>query len=306
MTAIPDFTMRQLAYLVAVADEGTISGAAQRLHVSASAVSDALTSLEKVLGGKLTIRRRAHGVRLTAMGQQIVADGRHLIAQANEISNIAQSRRGELSGPITVGCYPTLAPTILPRILHDFGSAHPEVELHIFEGTHDVLARPLATGEIDVAFMYDTLVPGTPHRARLFEARAHVIIAEDDPYVDYPAISLEQLVERDLILLDAPPSSTHTLSLFTDRGLRPRIRHRTSSYEVVRTLVGRGLGYGILVQRPENPFSYEGRRLITKEIVPEVAPNGIDAIWPTSVPPTQRTLALIEFATSLDWQGSIS
>ncbi|UUT36529.1 LysR substrate-binding domain-containing protein [Microbacterium elymi] len=71
-------------------------------------------------------------------------------------------------GPITIGCYPTLAPTVLPPLLHDFGEAHPRVQLHIFEATQDQMEGRIESGEVDVAFVYDTLVPGMPRREQLF------------------------------------------------------------------------------------------------------------------------------------------
>ena len=299
----PDFTLRQLSYLVSAADEGTIAAASARLHVSPSAISDAITELERALGEKLCIRRRAHGLTLTGAGTQVVARGRPLLADARELALSLRATGDELVGPITIGCYPTLAPTILPPLLHDFGDAHPRVDLQIFEATHDALEGRMASGDVDVAFVYDTLIPGNPRRERLFALPAHVLLGAGDPLADAPAVRLEDLVERDLILLDAPPSSQHTLSLFAARGLTPRIRHRTTSYEAVRTLVGRGLGYGILVQRPVNPASYEGYPVVLKEIEPPVGPVGIEVIWPAATPPTPRTRALIDFARSIRWPG---
>ena len=83
--------------------------------------------------------------------------------------------------------------------------------------------------------------------------------------------------------------------------LAPHVRHRVQSYEAVRALVGRGLGYGILVQRPANPASYEGYPVAMKEIAPAVAPVGVDVIWPAAPAPTERTRALIDYARSLPW-----
>ena len=297
----PPFTLRQLAYLVAAADAGSIAGAAARLHVSPSAMSDAISDLERALDTSLCVRRRAHGLTLTTAGSRVVERARALLHEARELAASLQGEDGELVGPITIACYPTLTPTILPPLLHDFGSAHPRVDLQILETTHDGLAGRLESGDVDVAFVYDTLIPGAPRREKLFELPAHVLVSGTDPLVAAERVTLEDLVDRDLILLDAPPSSEHTLSLFAARGLRPRIRHRTSSYEAVRTLVGRGLGYGILVQRPANPASYEGYPVVMKEIEPAVPPVGIDVIWSAAIPPTPRVRALIDFARSIRW-----
>lgn len=300
---LPTFTLRQLAYLAAAADDGTIAGAAAELRVSPSAMSDAITELESALGERLCIRRRAHGLTLTPSGKQLLVHARRILAEAEELGRVVGGA-GRLSGPIVVGCYPTLAPTILPPLLQDFGELHPEIELSIREATQDQLTDDLASGRIDVAVVYDMLVPAHTHRARLYELRAHALFSADHPLASAPEVYLEQLVEEDLVLLDAPPSSEHTLSLFAAHGLRPRVRHRTTSYEVVRTLVARGLGYGILVTRVANPNSNEGRPLVAKSIAPEVPPVGIDMIWAPERPLSARTQALIEFAQGVPWPAT--
>lgn len=301
MHSIPGFTLRQLAYFVAAAEAGTIVGAAERLHVSPSAMSDAITELEKQLGARLCVRRRAHGLTITTAGAQVIASARPLLAAANELTQALRAQPGELVGPITIGCYPTLAPTILPPLLHDFGSQHPRIELQIVEATHDQLEGRIESGEVDVAFVYDLLIPGNPRRERIFELPAHVLVAAADPLAERASVRLEEVVDRDLILLDAPPSKEHTLSLFEARGLTPHVRHRAASYEAVRTLVGRGLGYAVLVQRPANPASYEGYPLVMLEIEPAVEPVGIDVIWSATAEPPERVRALIAFARSISW-----
>lgn len=297
----PDFTLRQLAYFAAAARLGTIAGAAAELHVSPSALSDAITELERALGAQLCVRRRAQGLTVTSAGAEVLARARELLAGADDLVHALRGGPGELAGPITIGCYPTLAPVVLPPLLADFGTAHPRVQLDLLEATQDVLAERLEQGTIDLAFVYDTFIPGNAERTRLFELRAHVVLAADDPLAERATLDLAELVDRDLILLDAPPSSTHTLSLFSARGLSPRIRHRTSSYEAVRTLVARGLGYGILVQRPRNDRSYEGYPLATREISPAVPPVGIDVVRPATGPVPDRVRALIDFAHRIPW-----
>ncbi|WP_209371025.1 LysR family transcriptional regulator [Brevibacterium renqingii] len=297
----PNFTLRQLSYLLTAAKMGTISAAAAELHVSSSAISDSITALEHQMDAQLCIRRKAQGLVLTAAGRQLAARATSLISEANELERELRTRDGELAGPITIGCYPTLAPMILPVLLDEFGQQHPKVSLEIVETTQDRLTGTLESGEIDVAFVYETLIPGTPNHARLFAQPAHVILAADDPFAARETVRLEDLVERDMILLDSPPSSQHTLGMFHERDLVPRIRHRTTSYEVVRTLVGRGLGYGILVQRLTNTASYEGYPLVVKEIEPAVEPVGVDMIWPSDHAAPMRSQALVQFARNHQW-----
>ncbi|AZL08951.1 LysR family transcriptional regulator [Brevibacterium aurantiacum] len=299
---VPNFSLRQLSYLITAARLGTISAAAAELHVSSSAISDSITALEHQMGSQLCIRKKAQGLVLTAAGKQVAAQARNLINEANELERDLKTTDDELAGPITIGCYPTLAPMILPVLLAEFGEQHPRVSLEIVETTQDKLAGKLESGEIDVAFVYETLIPGTPNHAQLFAQPAHVILAADDPFASRDTVRLEDLVDRDMILLDSPPSSQHTLSMFHGRGLRPTIRHRTTSYEVVRTLVGRGLGYGVLVQRLNNTSSYEGYSLVVKEIEPAVEPVGVEVIWPSQTAIAMRVQALIEFALARQWK----
>jgi DNA-binding transcriptional LysR family regulator len=297
----PDFSLRQLSYLLTAARLGTISAASAELHVSSSAISDSITALEHHLEVQLCIRRKSQGLSLTTAGKQLATRASSLIAAANELELELRSREGELAGPITIGCYPTLAPMILPVLLDEFGQQHPRVSLDIVETTQDRLTGTLESGEIDVAFVYETMIPGNPNRVELFAQPAHVIVAADDPLASRQTVRLEELVDRDMILLDSPPSSEHTLGMFHDRGLEPTVRHRTTSYEVVRTLIGRGLGYGVLVQRLANSASYEGYPVVVKEIEPAVEPVAVEVIWPSGRSTPRRTRALVEFAENHEW-----
>lgn len=298
--ALPPFTLRQLAYFVTAADEGTITNAAELLRVSPSAMSDAITELETALRERLCIRRRAHGLTLTPAGKKLIVHARRVLAESEELQR-SIGGSGQLSGPIVIGCYPTLAPTILPPLLQEFAALHPHIELSIRESSQDRLANDLRSGHIDVAIVYDMLMPAETARSHLYGLQAHVLLPADHRLASHQAVQLDDLVDEELVLLDAQPSSEHTLSLFAARGLKPRVRHRTASYEVVRTLVARGIGYGVLVTRVANTASYEGYPLVTKPITPAVDPVSVDIIWSPERPVPARTRALIEFAQQLEW-----
>src|SRR3954453_5152146 len=85
------FTLRQLEYFVTVADQGTMAGAAQHHHISQSAVSLAITELERALGVQLLVRRRARGVELTGAGREVLPEVRRLLAHAAEVQATARS-----------------------------------------------------------------------------------------------------------------------------------------------------------------------------------------------------------------------
>lgn len=288
-----EFSLRQLAHFVAVAEEGTISAASGRLFMSESAISGSVTELERALGADLCVRRRAQGVSLTPMGKLVLDRARHLLADAAELTYMVRGNGTELVGPLVVGCYVTLAPTVLPRLLAEFGQLHPRVTVDFVEGPQDRLQEALVAGEIDVAVLYDMGQLEALDRIVLYEARGYALFGESHPLACQPTVTLEQLASEPLVLFDQPPSTAYAMSLFQARGLVPNVRHRTHAYELTRSIVARGIGYAILVQRPPNKESYEGLPILEKEIEPPLPTCPVILAWPRDrrVSPRVRALA---------------
>ncbi|MEI4271132.1 LysR family transcriptional regulator [Klenkia sp. LSe6-5] len=297
----PSFTLRQLAYLVAVADTGTVIGAAERMHVSPSAMSDAITELERVLGARLCVRRKSHGVTMTSAGVRAVADARELLRAADELSVAVDTRGDRLAGPLAIGCFGTIAPTVMPPVLNEFSPAHPGLDITFTESTQDQLVAMLDAGRLDVAFAYDAFLPAQVPRATAFALRPHILLAADHRLAGEPSVQLEDLVDEDFIMLDAPPSTEHALGNFTARGLTPRVRHRTGNPDVVRTLVGRGLGYGMLIQQQPDHSDCSPFPVVRKPIAPEVDPIQVVLIWSAALSLGPRAQALVEYARSARW-----
>lgn len=172
----PGFTMRQLVAFVAVAETGTISAAAGRLLVSQSAVSLAVTELEKALSAQLCVRRRAHGVQLTSAGESLLARARALLQQASEIENEMLGAGGDLAGRLAIGCYATVGPTILPPLLSEFTDLHPRVSLTFREAMADELAARLEGGALDAVITYDLELPPTLRTATLMTRRPALVV----------------------------------------------------------------------------------------------------------------------------------
>jgi Transcriptional regulator len=107
------------------------------------------------------------------------------------------------------------------------------------------------------------------------------------------------VAEEPMILLDVNPSRENTMMMYSAAGVTPRIRFRTTDYEVTRSLVARGMGYAILVQLPAGSQSYEGRELVVKPIHP--APRRVDVslVWPEAVQSSQCARALVALAREL-------
>ena len=296
---VPRYTMRQLAAFVAVAESGTISGAAARLHLSQSALSAAITDLEKALQAQLCVRKRARGVGLTPTGEAVLGRARALLRQANEIQADAIGESGGVAGPVTVGCYPSLGPTILPPLLQGFLARYPRASVEFREDTQNRLRDQVDRGELDVCIVYD-LDLSPEWRTEVLAMRAPLVVLASGHRLanETEGIDLADLAEDPLVLLDAPPSSNHALDVCRRAGFAPRIAYRTRNYETARAFVGHSLGWTLLLQRPAVDKTYEGRAVVVRKIVaPELPAVAIVVAWHREMIPSRVTRAFIDFAT---------
>ncbi|MDQ4113022.1 MAG: LysR substrate-binding domain-containing protein [Actinomycetota bacterium] len=279
MEDVPAFTINQLASFVAVADTGTISAAATRLHISPSAVSAALTELERLVRAQLLHRMRAKGVVLTPTGELVLPRARLILHQAAELEADARGEGG-VSGKVRVGCYPSLAPTLLPALMSSFLEAHAEVRLEIVEATQDQLTTALEAGALDVAIMYDLDLDPSLRRAPFAHLPPRVVLPGDHRLAKSErAVDLADLRDDPMVLLDAPPSAAHAMTCCQLAGFVPVIAYRARTYETARSFVGRGLGWTMLLQRPSADVTYEGRPVAVREIRnPELDPVSINVV----------------------------
>jgi DNA-binding transcriptional LysR family regulator len=291
-----ELSLRQLAHFVAVAEEGTISAAAERLFMSQSALSASITELERALSADLLVRRRAQGVSLTPMGKLVLDRARDLLADGAELAYLVRGDGTALVGPLVIGCFVTLAPTVLPKLLAEFEALHPHVTMDFIEGPQDQLREALLAGEIDAAVLYDMGPLDELDRILLYVARGYALFGETHPLAHRETVTLEELAGEPLILFDQPPSTDYAMACFRARGLVPKIRHRTHSHELTRSIVARGRSYAILVQRPPNKLSYEGLPILEKEVEPPLPTCPVILAWPRDRRPSPRVRALAELA----------
>ncbi len=302
-----DFTLRQLQYFVEVAETGTISLAAERLHVSQSALSSALNELERTLNVQLCVRRKARGVSLTPSGVQVLGMAKQILHDAGELAHAVHGTEDDLVGPLVVGSYGTLAPTVLPRILAHYAQRYPRVALDFSERLAQGLLDGLREGELDIGVAYDHDLPDGFNKVVLYELSPYVSLAAGHRLAQADTVRLEDLRDDPYILLDMPPSTSHTAGVFAHAGLTPPTpRYRTSSFELTRSLVARGFGYALLVQPTKNLRSYEGLPFVIRPLANHPAPVRVVLMWPHSVRLTPRGVAMVEMAQSLDWSSDLT
>lgn len=296
----PSFTMRQLVAFVAVAETGTISAAAERLLVSQSAVSLAITELEKGLRTQLCVRRRSHGVQLTPTGEATLVRARMLLQQAAEMELETAGTNGELTGPLAIGCYPTVGPTILPPLLYEFTEAHPAVTVEFREAMADELGDKLESGELDAVIVYDLDIPSTWQTATLMTRHPALVVCASHPMATAESpIELGAVASEPMVLLDSAPSSNHAMQVCARAGFTPRVGYRSANFETVRAFVGRGLGWTVMLQRPQLSRTYGGLETVSRRIdIPTLDPVRLVIAWKQDVMLSRVAREFIAFATS--------
>lgn len=292
MRSIP-FTLRQLEYFDATASEGSLAAAAQRCNVSASALALALDELEYHLSLQLFVRRKAKGVTLTPAGSRLLSHARRILSGAESLAADAWQVTSSLNGRFAIGCFATLAPFYLPGIMQVFQRRHSELELDLVEAAAPELGEQLLQGRIDVALMYSVDVSPQFTFDAVREYRPYVMVAKDHPLAQRSSIQLGELAADPLVLLDVHPSRLNTEHIFGSLNLSPLVGHTTTSFELVRCLVARGLGYAVAFQRPASTRTYDGNELAVLELDEKVAGTVVGLARPAGAPRTARIEALL-------------
>jgi len=143
--------LRDLKYIIAVADTRHFGKAAQRCFVSQPTLSGQIRKLEEELG--VTIFERTNrSVTVTPVGEEILRHARKMMEQADAIHSISAAQRDPLAGPLRIGAIPTISPYLMPLILAPLKKQHPELKLVLSEETTERLLQRLRNHEIDATW----------------------------------------------------------------------------------------------------------------------------------------------------------
>ena len=263
-------TLTQLTYFAECAKTLNMTVASQDLHVAQSAVSTAITNLERELGVSLFIRQHSKGLVLTEAGESLLRDTHLLFGRLTDTIESLRSDQSSVRGSITIACFSTLAPFLLPRLLAKLQKDHPELVVEVLEGDYEENLAALRGGRAELAINYDLSDAEGIASTVVGEARPYVVVAEGHPFAARASVALPELADESLVLLDLPHSREYFLDILRGAGVKPQVRYRSTSYEAVRSMVGAGLGYTILNQRPLTDDTYSGGRTVTVEIDGEV------------------------------------
>lgn len=241
-----NFTLKQLRYVEAAGRCGSITEAAELLRISQSSITAAIDALEQALGFDLFIRTPAKGIQPTPSGMDALVHIRSYLEQTNHLDSDLRSIGGQPVGALRLACYVTTAPHVLPLMLKGFVRDNPGVGIELTEGDMVSVIKQLLEGSVDLACTYSNSLPEQVSFTPLFSAPPYAIICAEDNLAKKSSVTLAELAERPMIVLDLPYSRDYYTNLFYDRGLRPTRAHSTRSSEIVRALAAGGFGFSIL------------------------------------------------------------
>jgi DNA-binding transcriptional LysR family regulator len=264
------FTLRQVEYAVAIWDHGSVAAASAHLGVAQPTLSASLAKLEEQVGLQIFIRHHAQGVSPSPAGLRFLGEARNLLTYAQDLQRDTAAAGNAVEGTLSLGSFATIAPAFVPQLISSFTSLHPAVTIRMAEGTQDELFAGLRGGSHDLALLYDVDMPDDLTLTHLASFVPHILLPAKHRLTRLRQVPLVALRDEPFILLDIAPSRTYFTRILEQAGITPKVAFSSPSLEVVRGLVGQGLGYSILITRPHGDHSYAGDELAVRPIAEDV------------------------------------
>ncbi|MDD9911119.1 MAG: hydrogen peroxide-inducible genes activator [Ahrensia sp.] len=239
-------SLRQLEYLVALAQELHFRRAAERVNVTQPTLSAQLQQLEKRLKVPL-IERGAGGVMLTPLGREVAARARIILAQVQDIRDLASSSQHGFEGTVRLGVPPTLGPYLLPHIVPRLHGAYPDMKLYVREEKPGALINELLAGGHDIVIVPMPVVRSDVTVEPLFREPLRLVCAPDHRLVGHDTISRSDLAGENVLAMESGHHLHDQVSrICEDFGAVLLRDYEGTSLDTLRLMVGMGVGIAFL------------------------------------------------------------
>ena len=239
--------IRQLRAFIAIAESGTFTAGARRVHVTQAAVSMQIRQLENEVGAKLFIRA-PRNVILTEAGEHLLERARHILrehdAALEEIAELAGAKRGRLRiGSASAG----VSSDQLPRILKELRKHHPSADISVTSGTSDALVQQLLAAELDIAFVSLPVEARGIQTERLNDDQLVAIASPRHRLARQKTVSAYALAGERLILGERGGNTRRLIDeFFAQAGVRPTVAMELSRLAAIKRMVEEDMGVGIV------------------------------------------------------------
>lgn len=244
--------LKELEYIVAVAEEGSISRAAERLYLAQSSLSQYLSRYESELGVKL-FRRTAGGVRTTASGELFLRSARQMLLQYHQMRQQLTDLDAPMEGRIHFGISTFRGSYLFPKAMHLFRQEAPTVDVILHEHDSIVLQRKIAAGELDLALVAFREDQWAQQGKFLMKDEVLLVANRDHPVMEYvreggggpdrPWVELSEIAHLDFLLSSRSAMLGNIAqSMFDELGIQPRFVCGTQTASMSAALARRGVG----------------------------------------------------------------
>ncbi len=238
--------LRDLRYLVALADHKHFGHAAEASFVSQPTLSTQLKKFEDELGMAL-VERNPRNVLLTEVGEAVVKKARLILREADEIKAIARRAKDPESGTVRIGIFPTLAPYLLPHVVPNIVKRFPKLELILVEDKTKVILKKLHDGELDAGLLALPIHDETLHAQFLFEETFVLAVPRNHRLAKARRVKLADLALESLLLLDDGHClRDQALEVCAMTGAAEKPGFRATSLETLRHMVSANVGVTLM------------------------------------------------------------
>ena len=288
--------LRDLRYLVALADERHFGKAAERCFVSQPTLSAQVRKLEEYLGVPL-VERQPKRVALTATGEKIVRRARLLLQEADAIVELARTDRDPLAGALKLALIPTVGPYLLPHIAGRLRKELPRLKLMLYEYQTEHLLGRLRAGEIDVGILALPVDLDGLDSAELYDEPFTLAVPASHPLAEHDRIRIEDLRGETLLLLeDGHCLRDQALEVCSRVRVNEAQDYRATSLETLRQMVAAGHGITLLPELAAETPVGTARGLRIKPFARPAPGRTIGAVWRKS---TTRAPAIDAIVTTV-------
>jgi LysR family transcriptional regulator, hydrogen peroxide-inducible genes activator len=274
-----DIKLKDLRYLVALADTRHFGKAAERCFVSQPTLSAQLKKLEDYLGVTLIERQPKHAL-LTPAGEAIVARARRIIESSDEVVEIARSHKDPLAGKLRLAMLPTIGPYLLPGVAPRIRKALPRVELMLYEYQTAPMLAKLHAGEIDVGILaLPVELDGLDSRA-LYDEPFVVAAPAQHPLAQKVQVRPDDLKGVTLLLLeDGHCLRDQALDVCSRLDVHEKQDFRATSLETLRQMVAAGAGITLLPELATHGPYATARGMVVRPFAKPAPSRQIGAVW---------------------------
>ena len=249
--------IRDLEYLVALAEHKHFRRAADACHVSQPTLSGQIRKLEDELG-IILLERTSRKVLFTQSGLLLVDQAKTVLREVKLLKEMASNQGKEMTGPLHVGVIPTIGPYLMPHIVPALQNAFPDLELFLYEAQTHQLLEQLETGRLDCAIVASVRETEPFIEVPLFKERMLLAVAENHPWAKEQTIPMSMLKDHEMLMLDDGHClRNQALGYCFTAGAKENTHFQATSLETLRNMVAANAGMTLM---PELAVLSEGER----------------------------------------------